>query len=69
MPLSDMPYVSFSSRARKVLENRNNLDDDRIEVLEQMVKEATDAANEAEKKYDEVCVATCACCSVKSSTN
>ena len=45
----------FLRRARRALENRQSQDDDRIEMLEQMVKEATDAANEAERKYDEVC--------------
>lgn len=42
-------------RGRRALENRQNLDDDRIEMLEEMVKEATEAANESEKKYEEVC--------------
>ena len=45
-----LPY-----RARRALENRTCQDDDKIEMLEQMVKEATEGANEAEKKYDEVC--------------
>lgn len=42
-------------RGRRALENRQNLDDDRIAMLEQMLKEASTAANDAEKKYDEVC--------------
>ena len=41
-------------RGRQALEKRTTVDDERIELLEQMVKEATEAANEAEKKYDEV---------------
>lgn len=51
------PYFSLH-RGRRALENRQSLDDDRIQVLEQMVKEATEAANEAERKYDEVCFLT-----------
>ncbi len=42
-------------RGRKALENRTNLDDDKIEMLEQMLKEATEAANDSERKYEEVC--------------
>ncbi len=43
-------------RGRKALENRTNLDDDKIEMLEQMLKEATEAANDSERKYEEVCL-------------
>lgn len=45
---------SFSFRGRKALENRQNLDDDRISTLERMVRESRAAAEEAERKYDEV---------------
>ncbi len=31
--------------------------DDKIETLEQMLKESTEAANEAERKYEEVSIA------------
>lgn len=41
-------------RGRKALENRQNLDDDRIVTLERMVKESSTSAEEAERKYDEV---------------
>ena len=41
-------------RGRKALENRTTLDDDKIEMLEHMVKEATEAANDSERKYEEV---------------
>ena len=34
-------------------------DDEKLEMLEHAVKESTEAANEAERKYDEVC---CCCC-------
>ena len=55
--LLHVEFFSFSvcyHRGRRALENRGNLDDDRIAMLEQMLKEATEAANDAEKKYDEV---------------
>ena len=42
-------------RSRRALEKRQNVDDDRIQILEKMVKEATEAANDAERKYEEVC--------------
>ena len=41
-------------RGRRALENRTNLDDDKIEMLEQMLKDATESANESERKYEEV---------------
>ena len=41
-------------RGRRALENRTHLDDDKIEMLEQMLKDATESANESERKYEEV---------------
>ena len=41
-------------RGRRVLENRQTADDEKIEQLEDLLKVATEAANEAERKYDEV---------------
>ena len=41
-------------RGRRVLENRQSADDEKIEQLEDLLKVATEAANEAERKYDEV---------------
>jgi len=41
-------------RARRVLENRQNMDDDRMGQLEISLKEAQDNATEADKKYEEV---------------
>lgn len=37
-----------------MLISRQNADDDRIETLEAMIKEANEAAREAENKLDEV---------------
>ena len=34
--------------------NRQSADDEKIEQLEDLLKVATEAANEAERKYDEV---------------
>ena len=42
------------TRARRALENRQTMDDDRMNVLERMVKETSQAAAEAERKYEEV---------------
>ena len=36
------------------MENKTSLDDDKIEMLEQMLKEATEQANDSERKYEEV---------------
>ena len=44
----------LAARGRRVLENRSNADDEKIEQLEAMLKLATDHTNEAESKYDEV---------------
>ena len=41
-------------RGRRALENRQNVDDDKIEQLEELLKAATEHTNEAERKYDEV---------------
>jgi len=40
--------------ARRVLENKQNMDDDRIEHLAQQLKESQLISSEAEKKYEEV---------------
>lgn len=37
-----------------MLENRSTADDERIEQLEVLLKQATDHSNEAEIKFDEV---------------
>ncbi|XP_045501222.1 tropomyosin isoform X1 [Colias croceus] len=43
-----------SERARKVLENRSLADEERMDALENQLKEARFLAEEADKKYDEV---------------
>lgn len=40
--------------ARKVLENRSLADEERMDALENQLKEARFLAEEADKKYDEV---------------
>lgn len=44
----------FSCSARKVLENRSLADEERMDALENQLKEARFLAEEADKKYDEV---------------
>ena len=45
-------YISHS--ARKILENRSLADEERMDALENQLKEARFLAEEADKKYDEV---------------
>ena len=47
---------------RKVLENRSLSDEERMEALENQLKEARFLAEEADRKYDEV---TFLCCNNK----
>jgi len=47
-----MNALSFSGR--KVLQDLSNQSDERITTLEDMVKESTDQAAEAERKFEEV---------------
>lgn len=42
--------------ARKVLENRSLADEERMDALENQLKEARFLAEEADKKYDEVSI-------------
>lgn len=44
----------WSHSGRKVLQDLNNQNDDRIGVLEEMVKDAQLQATEAERKFEEV---------------
>jgi Tropomyosin len=46
-------FCTFDS-ARKVLENRALADEERMDALENQLKEARFLAEEADKKYDEV---------------
>ena len=50
-----MPYPFFNPlSARKSLENRSNLEDDRITHLEEQLSQARALAEEADRKYEEV---------------
>ena len=44
----------LSHSARKILENRSLADEERMDALENQLKEARFMAEEADKKYDEV---------------
>jgi tropomyosin 1 len=41
-------------RIRKALENRTNMEDDRVAILESQLAQAKLIAEEADKKYEEV---------------
>ncbi|XP_019877625.2 tropomyosin isoform X6 [Aethina tumida] len=43
-----------SERIRKALENRTNMEDDRVSILESQLAQAKQIAEEADKKYEEV---------------
>ena len=43
-----------NTRIRKALENRTNMEDDRVAILEAQVAQAKLIAEEADKKYEEV---------------
>lgn len=45
---------NINNSARKVLENRSLADEERMDALENQLKEARFLAEEADKKYDEV---------------
>lgn len=47
-------FVTVKLSARKVLENRALADEERMDALENQLKEARFLAEEADKKYDEV---------------
>ena len=47
-------YKNTNCRSKRVLENRQNFDDDRIENLEHELKLSKAVAADAEKKYEEV---------------
>lgn len=44
----------MANSARKILENRSLADEERMDALENQLKEARFMAEEADKKYDEV---------------
>ena len=45
---------SENYRIRKVLENKNNTEEDRVAIVEQQLAQAKLIAEEADKKYEEV---------------
>lgn len=45
-------------RIRKALENRTNMEDDRVAILEAQLAQAKQIAEEADKKYEEVVYST-----------
>ena len=46
--------LNFFIRIRKALENKNNMEDDRVAILEAQLAQAKLIAEEADKKYEEV---------------
>jgi len=46
--------VLLCIRVRRTLDVQKNVDDDRIEMLERMIREASDTVMESERKYEEV---------------
>ncbi|XP_059047843.1 uncharacterized protein LOC131843250 isoform X4 [Achroia grisella] len=46
-----------SERIRKALENRTNMEDDRVAILETQLSQAKLIAEESDKKYEEICTA------------
>ena len=47
-------FVFFFFRIRKALENKSNMEDDRVAALESQLAQAKQIAEEADKKYEEV---------------
>ena len=47
-------YSFFAGRIRKALENKSNMEDDRVAILEAQLAQAKLIAEEADKKYEEV---------------
>merc|ERR1711971_1477687 len=51
---SEEKLADESERIRKALENKNNMEDDRVAILEAQLAQAKLIAEEADKKYEEV---------------
>lgn len=47
------------TRIRKALENRTNMEDDRVAILEAQLSQAKLIAEESDKKYEEVTASLC----------
>lgn len=45
---------NYTHRVRKLLENKTNLEDDRISYLEAQLAQARQIAEDSDKKYEEV---------------
>lgn len=55
--LTDLSFYSLSiNRGRKSLEARSLADDERIATLEKQLAEAQIIAEDADRRYDEVCL-------------
>mgnify|MGYP000947176908 CR=1 FL=1 len=54
MEISEKFFHFFFFSQRKILENRSLADEERMDALENQLKEARFLAEEADKKYDEV---------------
>lgn len=52
--LSILVYQFTTRRGRKVLQDLNNQNDDRINTLEESLKTTSEGADESERKFDEV---------------
>lgn len=53
--MSLLLYCIVYISGRKVMENRSLQDEERVVILETQLKEAQLLAEEADRKYDEVC--------------
>ena len=48
------PLYVVNHRIRKALENKSNMEDDRVSLLETQLGQAKQIAEEADEKYEEV---------------
>lgn len=53
-PQCDLVFVLY--RGMKVIENRATKDEEKMEIQEMQLKEAKHIAEEADRKYEEVCI-------------
>ena len=53
-PLTVLIPLFYLPRIRKALENKSNMEDDRVAILEAQLAQAKLIAEEADKKYEEV---------------
>jgi len=50
-----MQCVVLLCSGRRTMDHRRAIDEDRITLLETMLRETSEAATECERKYEEVC--------------